>query len=90
MAMIHLTVVTPKGLMLDEDVQRVVVRTTGGDVCILPHHIDYAAALGEGEARVTLADGTVRRAQVRGGMLHFASEVAQVISSHFDWKEPAV
>ena len=49
MAMIHLTIVTPEGKFFDDDAQRVMVRTTGGDVCILPQHIDYSAALGKGE-----------------------------------------
>ena len=87
MALIHLTVVTPEGLFFDEDAQKVIVRTTGGDVCILPNHIDYAASLGDGEARITRENGDVKRAFVSGGMLHVSSNVVQVISNHFDWKE---
>ena len=85
MSMIHLTVVTPDGMHYDADAQRVVVRTTGGDVAILPHHIDYSAALGCGEARVTEADGTVRRARVDGGLLHVAQDQVQLITSSFAW-----
>ena len=62
MALIHLTIVSPQGKFYEADAQRVMVRTTGGEVAILPHHIDYAAALGKGEARVTgvrLAGGEV-------------------------------
>lgn len=87
MALIHLTIVTPESQRFDGDAQRVIVRTTGGDVCILPHHIDYAASLGKGECRITDAEGNVRRAQVEGGMLHVASDQVQVITQHFDWKE---
>ena len=87
MALIHLTVVTPEGLYFDEDAQKVIVRTTGGDVCILPNHIDYAASLGDGEARITSEKGEVRKAYVSGGMLHVASNVVQVISNHFEWKD---
>ena len=87
MALIHLTVVTPEGKHFDADAQRVMVRTTGGDVAILPHHIDYAAALGAGEARVTEASGKVRRAEVEGGILHVASDQVQVIANSFRWVE---
>ena len=87
MALIHLTVVTPEGKHFDADAQRVMVRTTGGDVAILPHHIDYAAALGAGEARVTAAGGKVRRAEVEGGILHVASDQVQVIANSFRWVE---
>ena len=87
MALIHLTVVTPEGMFYDADAQRVMVRTTGGDVAILPQHIDYSASLGQGEARVTEADGNVRRAHVEGGILHVASDQVQVITQHFQWKD---
>lgn len=87
MAMIHLTIVTPEGKYYDADAQRVMVRTTGGDVAILPQHIDYSASLATGEARVTEADGSVRRAEIDGGILHVASDDVQVITQHFNWKE---
>ena len=88
MALIHLTIVTPEGRFFDADAQRVMVRTTGGDVAILPRHIDYSAALANlGEARVTEADGTVRRAEVEGGLLHVASDNVQVITNRFRWKD---
>ncbi len=87
MALIHLTVVTPQGKFYEDDAQRIVVRTTGGDVAILPHHIDYAAALADGEARVTDAAGHVRHARISGGLLHVASDEVQVITHSFAWKE---
>ena len=87
MALIHLTVVTPQGKFYEDDAQRIVVRTTGGDVAILPHHIDYSASLGEGEARVTDAEGSVRRARVSGGILHVASDNVQVIANRFQWMD---
>ena len=87
MALIHLTIVTPEGMHYNADAQRVMVRTTGGEVAILPHHIDYSASLGSGEARVTEPDGNVRKAHVEGGILHVASDQVQVITQHFEWKE---
>ncbi len=87
MALIHLTIVTPEGKHYDADAQRVMVRTTGGDVAILPQHIDYAASLATGEARVTEPDGNVRHAAIDGGILHVASDNVQVITRHFSWKE---
>ena len=89
MALIHLTIVTPQGKPYDADAQRVLVRTTGGEVSILPGHIDYAAALGKGESRVTETDGTVRRAWVEGGILHVAGDNVEVITHHFRWTDGA-
>ncbi|MBR7188073.1 MAG: F0F1 ATP synthase subunit epsilon [Clostridia bacterium] len=87
MAVIHLTVVTPEGLFFREDAQKIIVRTTGGDVCILPNHIDYAASIGDGEARITCENGDVRKAYVSGGVLHVSSNHVNVISNYFEWKE---
>ena len=87
MATIHLTVVTPEKKFFEEDAQKVIVRTTGGDVCILPNHIDYAASLGVGEARITTAGGEVKKAHIEGGLLHVASNVVEIISNHFEWTE---
>ena len=87
MALIHLTIVTPREKPYDDDAQRIVARTTGGDVCILPRHIDYSAALGRGEARVTQADGKVRRAEIDGGLLHVVGDQVHVITNSFSWKD---
>ena len=87
MALIHLTIVTPEGKHFDADAQRVMVRTTGGDVAILPKHIDYAAALGSGEAHVVDPDGGVRAATIEGGILHVANDQVQVITNSFEWKD---
>ena len=88
MALIHLKIVTPEGMFYDDDAQRVMVRTTGGDVAILPHHIDYSAALAaQGTARVTEANGAVRRGEFEGGLLHVSSDDVQVITNRFRWKE---
>ena len=74
MALIHLTIVTPKGRPFEGEARRIVVRTRAGDVCIMPRHIAFAAALGEGEARVTAEDGTVRRF-VKGNSRHFTYQI---------------
>ncbi|MBR1559750.1 MAG: F0F1 ATP synthase subunit epsilon, partial [Clostridia bacterium] len=81
MAMIHLTVVTPQGKFFDADAQKVILRTTGGDVCILPNHIDYAASIGDGECRITTEGGDVKKARAAGGILHVASNDVQVIAN---------
>ena len=87
MALIQLTVVTPEGEYYYDDAQRIVVRTTGGDVAILPNHIDYSASLGKGAARVTDAQGNVRHAHVEGGILHVSNNQVHVITQHFEWTE---
>ena len=43
MATFHLQIVTPDRMVFDGQAERVIVRTAGGDVCILPRHIDRRA-----------------------------------------------
>ena len=87
MAVIQLTVVTPEGKPFEGEVERVIVRSTGGDVCVMARHIDFATALGEGEGRITLPDGRVRRMEIAGGMLHTSENVAHIITNRFAWKD---
>lgn len=87
MATIRLIVVTPEGKPFEGEADRVMVRATGGDVAILPKHIDFATSLGKGEGRVTLPDGSMRRCEIDGGMLHAAADDVQIITNHFAWKE---
>lgn len=86
MAKLHLIIVMPTDKVYEGDVERVLVRTTEGEVAILPRHIDYAAALGDGEARI-VADGSTRRAHISGGMIHVTGDCVRVLTSNFAWKD---
>lgn len=86
MAKLHLTIVMPTEKVFEGDVDRVQVRTVGGEVAILPRHIDYAAALGAGAARIT-ADGNVRSARINGGMMHVAQDRVRILTSDFQWQD---
>ena len=83
----HLQIVTPDGQVYDGPAARVLCRTIAGDVCILPRHCDYITALGMGEARVTLEDGTVRRGACIGGMLTVRAGQVRLVATTFEWAE---
>ena len=87
MATFHLQIVTPDRMIYDGEAQKIIVRTVGGDVCILARHIDYAAPLGIGEARVTDAEGNTRIAACSGGMLGVSAGEARVMATTFEWAE---
>ena len=61
--------------------------TLRGDVCILARHIDYAAPLGIGEARVTDADGVTRVAACSGGMIGVDAGEVRVMATTFEWAD---
>ncbi len=86
MASYHLQIVTPDGLSYDGEAEKLIVRTTTGDVCILAHHINYVTALGMGVAKVTV-DGKDRRAACVGGMLSVQGGEVKLVASTFEWSE---
>ena len=81
-----LQIVTPDGLMYDGKAQKIIVRTTEGDVGILAKHINYVAALSIGVARVFTAEGE-RKAACAGGMLSVTDGVVRVAASTFEWSD---
>ena len=87
MATFHLQIVTPDGVFFDGDAARVTVRAAGGDVTVLPRHIDYVTALGMGEARITAPDGAVRRAACMGGLLAVAGGEVRLVATTFEWAD---
>ena len=79
-----LKIVTPDGLIFDGQADKVVVRTTGGDICILARHMDYIAPLGMGAAFVEFR-GRRRAAACIGGMIHVKDGDVTLVSTTFEW-----
>ena len=82
----NLKIVTPDGLIYDGEAEKLVVRTTGGDVCILARHLDYVAPLGMGMAIVE-ANGKRRTAACIGGMLSVKDGEVTLVPTTFEWAE---
>lgn len=78
---------TPDGLLFQDDIERVVVRSVTGDLAILAGHCNYCTALGMGEAHVVLKDGTVREAACIGGMLSVIEGTCRIMATTWEWKE---
>ena len=87
MANFHLRIVTPDNLLFDGMANKLIVRTTEGDVCILARHINYLAPLGIGEAKVVMEDGKVRKAAAAGGMLTVVDGEVNLIATTFEWAD---
>ena len=81
-----LKIVTPDGLIYDGEAEKLVVRTTGGDVCILARHLDYVAPLGMGMATVE-ANGKRRNAACIGGMVSVKAGEVTLVPTTFEWAD---
>lgn len=82
----HLKIVTPDGLLFDGEAEKLIVRTTNGDVAILARHINYVAALGMGRA-VVESSGNRRIAACIGGMLSVVDGEVTLVPTTFEWAD---
>ena len=82
----HLTIRTPSRCCYDGTVDRLIVRTTQGDVGILPGHAPYMGALGAGRMTVR-QNGKSRSAAIMGGLIEVLPCKATVLASAFAWVE---
>ena len=82
-----LKVVTPDGLIYEGEAERLIVRTTDGDLCILARHIDCVAALGMGRATIVDAEGNRRHAACIGGMLSVQNNQVRLVPTTFEWAD---
>ena len=87
MSSYHLQVISMDGQEFDGSVQKLLLRTIDGDVEILARHTDYCTAIGMGTARVTMEDGTERKAACIGGMLSVLKGEVKVFPTTWEWSE---
>ena len=86
MSTFSLQIVTPDGKFFDGEAEKLIVRTVGGDVCILARHCDYVTALGMGEAQVFTENGK-RSAACIGGMLAVTNGRVRLVPTTFEWAD---
>ena len=79
-----LKIVTPDGLIFDGQAEKLIVRTTTGDVAILARHLSAVFPLGMGQAIVE-ADGQRRTAACIGGLLSVIDGAVTLVPTTFEW-----
>ena len=84
MATFNLQIVTPDKLFYNEDVVRVVVKATDGDVGILKSHIDYVASLEFGFIKKK-KDEVFKGATIAGGFIQVDKEKTTILTEAAEW-----
>ena len=87
MSTFSLQIITPEKIFFEGEVQRVIVRTTEGDVGILAKHEKYVAALPSGPVKITLPDGTERLAALSGGAVKVSPSMTAILANAVEWAE---
>ena len=81
-----LKIVTPDGLIFDDNAEMVIVRTITGDMAFLARHINCVAPLGMGRATVVV-DGKKRYAACIGGMISVVDGNVTLVPTTFEWAD---
>jgi len=86
MKKIHLRLITPMGIKIEQDADMVVMRSITGDVGVLPSHDPYSVALADGIMRIT-AGAMERRIAIYGGLATVQQNVLTVLVNDAEWPE---
>lgn len=87
MSTFSLQIITPEKIFFEGEVQRVIVRTTEGDVGILAKHEKYVAALPSGPVKITMPDGKERLAALSGGAVKVSPSMTAILANAVEWAE---
>jgi len=83
---LHLEIVAPDRIFLNEEVDLAVVRTTSGDVGLLADHIPMVAPVAVGRIKIK-QNGKFREATCADGMLKIRGSHALIITEAAEWIE---
>ncbi len=81
-----LKIVSPDGLIFDGQAEKVVVRTTTGDLGIMARHMNCVCPLGMGKAIIE-TEGQRREAACIGGMVSVVDGEVTLVPTTFEWAD---
>ena len=82
-----LTISTPDGNLLQEQVAALFVRGSEGDLAILAGHIPFVTTIKAGDCRVEFENGDEKTGHTDGGILTVSENSATLLSGTFCWNE---
>ncbi|MBR4235981.1 MAG: ATP synthase F1 subunit epsilon [Clostridia bacterium] len=86
MSTFSLKIVTPDGVQFDGECEALTVRTTSGEMGILPGHINCVSPLGMGRASISV-NGEKRYAACMGGILTVLNGEVRLVPTTFEWAD---
>lgn len=79
MAKLNLKVVTPEGIVSEQEVDEVIISTVDGEIGILPHHTNLMAQVVAGEMRIKNNDKETRMV-VGSGLLQIVDNTLSIMT----------
>lgn len=83
-----LKVITPSGVLFEEQVSEVYLPSSNGEIGILPHHTAYTGLLGVGVLHyLPVSGGRRRNLVVAGGFVSFSNDILTILADSADTLE---
>ena len=79
MASFRLQIITPDRIFYDDEAERLIVRTTEGEMGILARHENFAVALPSGPVKI-MKDGNYRTAALSSGVIKVSADKTTIIA----------
>ncbi|MBQ8906548.1 MAG: ATP synthase F1 subunit epsilon [Ruminococcus sp.] len=86
MSVFHLKIVTPDKVFFDGEAERVILRTSEGDIGILAHHEPYVATLPSGPVTIRV-NGEDKLAALSTGVLKVSADVTTILAIAMEWAD---
>ncbi|WP_044976705.1 ATP synthase F1 subunit epsilon [Ruminococcus sp. HUN007] len=86
MASFRLQIITPDRIFYDDEAERLIVRTTDGEMGVLARHENFVGALPSGPVRI-MKDGKYRVAALSSGVLKVSAEKTTIIAEAVEWAD---
>jgi F-type H+-transporting ATPase subunit epsilon len=83
----HVEIVTPNRVFFDDELEKLVIRTTTGDIAILHDHTPLITPVEIGRARLIFGDGKEREATISPGILTVDDSKAILLTDAAEWPE---
>lgn len=81
-----LVIITPEKKFYEEDVNRVIFRTTEGDIGVLPGHIPLTVGLSSGPCVITI-DNKEHTGIIHGGFAEVTGERVTILVDAAEWPD---
>lgn len=76
-----LEIVSPEGIIFQDEVSQVSIPTTKGQITVLPHHASLFTKLSEGEVEI-LKEGRLTTIVISGGFLEIKNNSVHILSDY--------
>lgn len=86
MASFNLQIITPDKIFFDGQAERLIVRTTEGDMGILAKHENFVGALPSGAVKI-MTNGNYKVAAISSGVVKVSENKTTIIAEAIEWAD---